>query len=172
MNGTNQAPVSCDSVRVWISYNSGNTYNLFINSTPNDGSEIITVPTVSATINTCRVKVESIGNIFYDISNNNFTITTDLTVGLKQVSANNPVGLAVWPNPFNNQVNFEVNNLNNKTQTLLSVVDLLGNTVMHYNYSGKSELKESLDFSSLSNGVYFIKIVNDAKQSVHRVVKN
>lgn len=172
VNGTNQSPVSCDSVRVWISYNSGNTYSVFINSTPNDGSEIITVPTLTATINTCRVKVESIGNIFYDISNNNFTISTDLTVGVKQVSTNNPVGLSVWPNPFNDHLNFEVNNLNNKTQTLLSVVDLLGNTVMHSNYSGRSELKESLDLSGLSNGVYFIKIVNDAKQSVHRVVKD
>ena len=41
-------------------------------STANDGSEVITVPSTPGTTN--RVKVEAVGNIFFDISNANFTI--------------------------------------------------------------------------------------------------
>lgn len=181
VNGTNMAPVSCDSVRILLSNNSGTTYSVLVNSTPNDGSELVAVPNVTANITTCRVRIESIGNVFYDIGNNNFTISTDTThladtvivnpVGIKKVSASDPVALTVWPNPFNNQLHFTASNLNIKTITAVSVNDILGNTLMQLNFTGKSELNEMLDFSSLSAGVYFIKVKNDAKQSVHRVVK-
>jgi hypothetical protein len=74
VNNTSVAPVSCTDVKILISLDGGSTYSVLVNSTPNDGTELITAPTVSANISTCRIKVESIGNIFYDISNNNFTI--------------------------------------------------------------------------------------------------
>jgi hypothetical protein len=170
VNGTDVAPVSCDSVRILISYNSGSTYSVLLNSTPNDGSELITAPTLSASISTCRIKVESKGNIFYDISNNNFTI--DINVGIKAQSQNNPVGLSVWPNPFNNQFNLSALNLNGESATQLKIVDVLGKTVLETNYSKKSELHETIDLSNVSQGVYFITVVNNNKQSVYRIVKN
>ncbi|MDX2174213.1 MAG: M12 family metallo-peptidase [Bacteroidota bacterium] len=170
VNGTNLAPVSCDSVRILISYNSGSTYSVLVNSTPNDGSELITAPTVTATIATCRIKVESKGNIFYDISNNNFTI--DINVGIKAQSQNNPVGLSVWPNPFNNQFNLSALNLNGESTTQLKIVDVLGKTVLQNVYQKKTELHETIDLSNISQGVYFITIVNNNKQSVYRIVKN
>lgn len=171
VNGTDQAPVSCDSVRVLISYDAGTTFSVLLNSTPNDGMEPIIVPALASTTTTCRIKVESKGNIFYDTGNSNFTIST-LDVGIKQVSQNNPVGLVVWPNPFADQLSFAVGNLNSKNTTYVNVLDVLGKTVMQYSYSNKTELKETLDLSNLSNGVYFIKVSNSTNQSVHRLVKD
>lgn len=168
--GTDQGNINCSDVMISISYDSGNNYSVLVATTPNDGAELITVPTVSANIATCRIKVEAIGNIFYDISNKNFTIST--SVGINQLSQNNPVGLSVWPNPFNQNINFAVSNLNVSSLTKVAVVDLLGKTVLQADYSAKSELKESLDLSAMSPGVYFIKVSNDNKQSVYRVVKN
>jgi len=170
VNGTDVAPVSCDSVRILISYNSGATYSVLVNSTPNDGSELITAPTLSASITTCRIKVESKGNIFYDISNNNFTI--DINVGIKAQSQNNPVGLSVWPNPFNNQFNLSALNLNGESATQLKIVDLLGKTILETIYLKKSQLHETIDLSHVSEGVYFITVVNNNKQAVYRIVKN
>ena len=143
---------------------------MLVNSTPNDGSELITAPTLSASITTCRIKVESKGNIFYDISNNNFTI--DINVGIKAQSQNNPVGLSVWPNPFNNQFNLSALNLNGESATQLKIVDLLGKTILETIYLKKSQLHETIDLSHVSEGVYFITVVNNNKQAVYRIVKN
>ena len=170
VNGTQFAPVSCDTVRILISYDSGNTYSVLNNSTINDGTEVITAPTVTANILTCRIKIEGKGNIFYDISNNNFGIALD--VGINQISKNNPVGLAVWPNPFTNQINFAANNLNSESLTEVKIVDVLGKTISQTNYNHKSELNETLDLSKLSSGMYFITISNNSKQSVYRIIKN
>ncbi|MDI1355001.1 MAG: M12 family metallo-peptidase [bacterium] len=169
---TDQPPVSCDSVRILISYNNGTNYSVLVNSAPNFGWQQITVPNLTTTINTCRIRVEGKGNIFYDIGNNNFTISFDPTVGVRKISQNNPVGLSVWPNPANDQLNFGVSNLNSAGITQVILMDLLGKTMLENSYVNKSQLKETLDISQLSKGVYFIKVINDTKQSVYRLVKD
>ncbi len=73
---TNSAPVNCSQVNIRLSIDGGFTYPyLLAANTPNDGSQTITVPNIPTTTTTCRVMVESVNNIFYDISNANFTIS-------------------------------------------------------------------------------------------------
>lgn len=170
INGTNVAPVSCDTVMLSISLDGGLTYSVISNSTPNDGTELYTAPTLSATVSTCRIKVVAKGNVFYDISNSNFTIST--AVGINPVSQNNPVGLTVWPNPFNNEVHVAAANLLSSASTTLKVVDVLGKVVMTNVYSNKTELHDNLSLSHLSSGVYFISITNNNQHSVFRIVKD
>ena len=71
---TTASPVSCANVKISLSTNGGTSYTTLVASTPNDGSEVVTIPNTPST--TCRVKIESVGNIFFDISNTNFTITS------------------------------------------------------------------------------------------------
>jgi hypothetical protein len=72
--GSNAAPISCANVMISLSTDGGNTYPTVIAaSTPNDGSEALTIPSVATT--TARIKVEAVGNVFFDISNANFSIT-------------------------------------------------------------------------------------------------
>ncbi len=87
---TTSAPVSCANVRVLLSTDGGNNFAVLIGSTPNDGSETITVPAAITT--QARIKVEAAGNIFFDISDTNFTIepSADLEVVAK-AGAPNPV---------------------------------------------------------------------------------
>ncbi len=75
VNNTSVAPISCTNVKISLSTDGGNTFPItLVASTPNDGVETITVPSgISA--NAARVKIEAIGNIFFDISDANFTIT-------------------------------------------------------------------------------------------------
>jgi len=70
---TTAAPVSCANVRITLSTDGGFTYPVVLaSSVPNNGSAAITVPNNISS--TCRVRVESVGNIFFDISNTNFRI--------------------------------------------------------------------------------------------------
>ncbi len=71
---TNQAPINCASVAIKLSTDGGLTFpTTLLASTPNDGSEVIVVPNVTTSM--ARLRVEAVGNIFFDISNTNFTIT-------------------------------------------------------------------------------------------------
>jgi hypothetical protein len=71
---TTTAPVSCANIKISISTDGGTTFSTLVASTPNDGSEVVTIPNTPTT--TARIKVEAVGNIFFDISNTNFTITS------------------------------------------------------------------------------------------------
>jgi hypothetical protein len=174
VNATDLPPVSCDSVRILITYNSGNTYTVLNFSTPNDGSEQITVPTVTGPITTCRIRVESIGNIFYDMSNNNFTITVnpdpDPDVSVKTIPGENP-GLVIWPNPAGTQVNVSAGQLDENKTTVISVTDVLGRTILQKEFGHRKNIRETLDFSAVSQGLYFIELNNGGRHAVHRLVK-
>jgi hypothetical protein len=79
VNNTTAAPVSCANVKISVSTDGGNTFSTLVASTANDGSEAVTIPNTAST--TARVKVEAVGNIFFDISNANFTITAGSSCG-------------------------------------------------------------------------------------------
>lgn len=75
---TNVAPISTTDVKISLSTDGGLTYpTVLLASTPNDGSQQVTLPTVLT--NTARVKIEAINNVYFDISNANFTITAPIS---------------------------------------------------------------------------------------------
>ncbi len=71
---TNIAPVNAVNVDIFLSLDGGNTYPITLaTATPNDGSHAVTIPDNQTT--TARIMVRGSGNIFFDISNVNFTIS-------------------------------------------------------------------------------------------------
>ncbi len=77
---TTATPVSCANVKISLSTDGGLTFaTVLTESTPNDGSEALVIPNSGTT--TARIKVESVGNIFFDISNTNFTIGAAVACG-------------------------------------------------------------------------------------------
>jgi hypothetical protein len=98
VNNTTAAPVSCANVKISLSTDGGNTFTTLVASTANDGSEVVTIPNTPTT--TARIKVEAVGNIFFDISNTNFTITAGSScgtpTGLSSSSITNTTATVSW----------------------------------------------------------------------------
>ena len=74
--GTDQAPISVSSVNITMSTDGGLTYPYSLaENTANDGSHEIIMPDVVTS--TARIRVASIGNIFYSINTQDFSVTRD-----------------------------------------------------------------------------------------------
>jgi len=86
VTNTNAAPVNCANVSILLSTDGGQTFpNVLLASTPNDGSESVTIPNTPST--TARIKVQAVGNIFFDLSNVNFVIEETIPVELISFTA-------------------------------------------------------------------------------------
>jgi hypothetical protein len=73
---TTAAPVSCANVEIDLSTDGGNTFpTVLLASTPNDGTERVTIPNTPTGLG--RIRVSCVGNIFFDISDANFSINPD-----------------------------------------------------------------------------------------------
>ncbi|GAB2835669.1 reprolysin-like metallopeptidase [Ferruginibacter profundus] len=165
VNGTTAAPVSCANVKISLSTDGGLTFpTVLAASTANDGTETITVPAVSG--NTCRVKVEAVGNIFFDISNANFTINA-APIAAPVITSNK---LNVVPNPASYSADLIFRSASNG-KAVITVTDQMGNVVFSKNILvNKGQNINKLDISKLNTGWYNVKMQNGATVEVTKIV--
>jgi hypothetical protein len=72
VNNTNGASLA-PNVKISLSTNSGQTFPIvLVASTANDGSESVLLPDIISTH--CRLKVEAVGNIFFDVNHSDFAV--------------------------------------------------------------------------------------------------
>lgn len=169
VGGTTASPVSCASVDIYLSLDGGNTWQLLIATTPNDGTEPVTLPFVNGTVSTCRIKIVCPTNIFFDINDNNFTIMA--TLGLTEYSSSNNFGLQLIPNPFTNFVEVNASGLTMNEKTLITIFDVLGNVIKSEQISPMQNIALKYDLSHLGSGVYIIQLINGSSRSIARMVK-
>lgn len=169
VKNTSASPISCANVNILYSLDGGTTFTTLLANTPNDGTQAITVPQVPTTKTTCRIKVEAAGNIFFDIGDNNFTISS--TVGINELASVNTMAIQLVPNPAQDQFQVSIFGLNKNLITRMVVYDVLGNIVMNDQFSGKDQINQNYTISSLAKGVYVIEIRNEEQKAISRLVK-
>jgi hypothetical protein len=170
---TNLAPVNCANVKIMLSTNGGKTFTQVLKAnTPNDGSEQIVVPDVAT--NKARIAIVSVGNIFYDFSDANFTITPAGVVSAgvndadEMVAANN-VSSVIKPNPAREFFTVTFNASANNVSLVLS--DANGKTMvarnLHSIVKGQTEI---ISVHNFIKGSYFLKITTENGVQTQKVI--
>ncbi|SEH39702.1 reprolysin-like metallopeptidase [Chryseobacterium culicis] len=150
---TTAFPVNAATVNIYLSTDGGLTYpTLILASTPNDGSETVTIPNVTTT--QARIMVAAETNVFYNINPINFTITQ--TLGVNEASVNKDV-FVVYPNPSKGLLNIKFTGSNEVYD--ITVYDVSGKLV--FTQAGNKlnhDKTGTFDLSQLVKGDYLIKV--------------
>jgi hypothetical protein len=86
---TTAAPISAANVDILLSQDGGVTFpTVLVSNTPNDGSQAITMPNslVPDATTTARIMVKASGNIFFDVSDMNFSISPPSTAANAEIA--------------------------------------------------------------------------------------
>lgn len=98
--GTNLAPVNAANVAILFSADGGYTYPYTIlASTPNDGSQSITIPSVRTSKG--RIMVKAVGNVFFNINTADITVTTACNAEGAMVAPSTTVSAQYGTAPLN-----------------------------------------------------------------------
>jgi len=154
---TNQAPINCSNVDIYMSSDGGQTYPYIVaENVPNTGSAEITVPT-SFNSTTTRIKVKGSGNVFFDISDVNFTVSGD--VGIADMQWENQV--RVYPNPATDVVTIE-SDFASLQPLKVALYNTMGQQVREYS------MKEKISFNTqdLARGLYFLHLSHPQKGTI------
>ena len=108
-------------------------------------------------------------NVF-DGETTNATATTPFPAGTytnstASVKKNNIEGFATYPNPITNNIFTITSNSNSKKE--LTIFNVLGKRVLSSSFSG---LKSDVDVSTISSGIYILKVTEDGKTSTKKLV--
>ncbi len=156
---TNVAPVSCSNVNIKLSTNGGQSFDIMLASnTANDGTETITLPSLNNS--TARVKIEAVGNFFFDLSNVNFTITNTVSVQNNGTGVPDVYSLSQnFPNPFNpsTKISFGIPENSNVS---LRILDMSGKEIASLVNGYYSAGNYSVNFrpENVASGIYFYVI--------------
>ncbi len=135
-------------------------YHLPNNTTAIDTAAGITI-TVAATTQTYMVKQDICGNIKYDT-----VVVHPSGVGINELKDINE-GVKVYPNPVNEELIIEIENISNEEKFKLKILNNLGQIIREEDIVFK-EKSFNIKTSQFENGIYFLSLSNNNLDSINR----
>lgn len=166
--GTDIAPINTANVKISLSIDNGATFVVLSESTPNDGSETVNIPSGTVAMSTAqgRIMIEAIDNIYYAVSRP-FKFTGTMAV----TDLDNSLAIGLSPNPNNGQFYLKANNIA-KGNVKTTIFDTSGKAVYS---SSLNHLGGALNQSysvKLPIGVYVVVIETaDGKTTEKLIIK-
>ncbi len=162
---TNVAPVNTDNVDIYLSIDGGQNFDtLIVAGTPNDGSQLITVPNVTATTQ-ARIMVIGSDNVFFNVNSTNFTIENSLSIDEFQVS-----NLELYPNPTNGMVHLAFDK-EDSGDLSVQLYDIRGRLIKGKSYADAgSRFEADLNYNNVSKGIYFILVTQNNASFTQKLI--
>lgn len=171
ISATDVAPISCSEVNILLSLDGGFTYPVtLLANTPNDGSEVFMLPNDPDLMTSdARIMVQAAGNIFFDISDKDFTI--DASSSISSVTSAAP-SVAFFPNPTNGLITIQLNAASD-VNTSVFVKDILGKVIHEQQIGHVAGTQEVMvDLSEKADGIYFVEVASVLGSRVQKIVKH
>ena len=89
------------------------------------------------------------------------------TVGMNDEFYGQDLNLSVYPNPATNRIVVSTTNISN--QMVISLMDVTGKEIFKMNKIAAN--KTEIDLSTYASGVYFLRLFNDEKSEIVKVIK-
>jgi hypothetical protein len=159
--GTNLAPFNTSNVDIFITIDSAKTWIPLALNTPNDGSQVVTVPNYTV-VNKCRFKVKASNNVYFDFNDKWFSIK-GAPASVTTVSQND---FSIFPNPVENELTIQSTS-NNNIQSI-KVIDMSGRICLQNN---TNSLNVVLNTSTLVKGIYLVEINSTKGKTVSKIIK-
>jgi hypothetical protein len=179
--GTTSAPVSTPTVDILLSGDGGQTWMTLATGVPNDGAETVVAPQLRDASNApiataqARIMVRGGGNIFFDVSNADFSIVSP-TAAVADPPALRDVALSIHPNPVREgaEIGFT---LGRPAAVELAVFSLQGRrvaTVTSGRLAGSTHRLRwdgrTAEGGRLPAGVYMMRLLIDGQALTRRLV--
>ncbi|MFY0483114.1 reprolysin-like metallopeptidase [Flavobacterium sp. PLA-1-15] len=162
---TTAAPVSTANVNILLSTDGGLTYPITLAAnTPNDGLEVITVPSVVSS--TCRIMIEAVNNIFIAVNSTQFAVDNNLSTdnfGLKNFK--------LYPNPNSGNFSIEFNS-ETSSDIKIAIYDIQGRQILDKTYQNTGMFSQNVQLNSVQAGVYLVNINDGDKKETRKIVIN
>ena len=118
----------------------------------NDGEAEINIPNIDELIGSQnRIKIVPINNIFFDISNENFSITG---MSISEIAGGN---IEIYPIPSNGLFTLRIIDVK-QNDINLKVYDINGKLAHKENLNTTHNMEKQLHLNRLNKGLYFIEL--------------
>lgn len=163
--GTTANGINTSQVNILMSQDNGQTYPYVLAAnTPNDGSQTITVPTLTDATLPARIKIEAVGNIFYTVSK---------PIGINITASNDDFefeNFSLYPNPTSDRVTLSFTSTTGN-EINIEVFDIRGRKLKSFNIENSGMISSEIDLSHYDAGIYLVKIKDGSNQSTKKIIK-